>query len=97
MEEIKRVLLTKRRILVLVLLVLYCAYFFCKPMFSENAFDQKEGLKPYLETYREVSFSTIQRELNKITNDGQDYWALDMHGHTLLRQVEYLKIGRAHV
>jgi len=90
LEEIKRVLLTKRRILVLVLLVLYCAFFFCKPMFSENAFDQKEGLKPYLEAYREVPFSKIQQELNKITNNGQDYWALDMHGHTLLRQVEYL-------
>lgn len=91
MEEMKRVLLTRRRVLILVILLLYCAFHFCKPMFGDNAFEQRDGLKPYLETYRDVSLSKIQRELNEITKNGEDYWALDISGHTLLQQVEYLQ------
>ncbi len=90
MEEIKRVLFTRRRILVLLLLLGYCIFHFCKPMLGDNAFAQKEGLKPYLETYRETPLERINRELNKITNNNEDYWALDMYGHMLQQQVEYL-------
>ena len=90
MQEIRRVLLTRRRLLVLLILVLYCLFHFCKPMLSENAFEQRDGLAPYLENYRETPLIRIQSELNRITNNGQDYMALDRHGHTLLQQVEYL-------
>ena len=90
MEEIKRVLLTRRRLLVLALLVLYCVFHFFKPLLSDNAFEQRDGLQPYLENYRDVPLVNIQRQLNKITKDGQDYWALDRYGHLLGNQVEYL-------
>ena len=90
MEEIKRVLLTKRRVLIWLLLVGYCLFFFGKPLLSENAFDTRDGWAPYLETYRDVELKKIQSNLNKITKNGEDYFALDLYGRMLQNQVNYL-------
>lgn len=90
MEEIKRVLLTKRRVLIWLLLVGYCLFFFGKPLLSENAFDTRDGWAPYLETYRDVELKKIQSNLNKITKNGEDYFALDLYGRLLQNQVNYL-------
>lgn len=90
MEEIKRVLLTKRRVLIWLLLVGYCLFFFGKPLLSENAFDTRDGWAPYLETYRDVELKKIQSNLNKITKNGEDYFALDLYGRMLQTQVNYL-------
>ena len=91
MEEIKRVLFTRRRILVLLLLLGYCIFFFCKPMLSGNAFDFRDGWAPYLENYRdEEDLAKINRQLNRITNNGEDYQALDMYGHMFQNQLQYL-------
>lgn len=90
MEEIKRVLLTKRRVLILLLLVGYCLFFFGRPLFSEKAFDTRDGWAPYLETYRDVELKKIQSDINKITKNGEDYSALDVYGRMLQNQVNYL-------
>lgn len=90
MEEIKRVLLTKRRVLILLLLVGYCLFFFGKPLLTEHAFEVRDGWAPYLETYRDVELKKIQSNLNKITKNGEDFFALDMYGRMLQTQVNYL-------
>ncbi len=90
MEEIRRVLLTKRRVLIWLLLVGYCLFLFGRPLFSERAFDTRDGWAPYLETYRDVELKKIQSNLNKITKNGEDFFALDIYGRMLQNQVNYL-------
>ena len=90
MEEIKRVLFTKRRVLILLMLVLYCVFYFGKPLLSENAFDTRDGWASYLETYRDVELKKVNSSLNKITKNGEDYLALDLYGRLFQNQVNYL-------
>ena len=54
MEELKRVFLTRRRVLIWLLLVGYCLFFFGKPLLAEGAFETREGWAVYLENYRDV-------------------------------------------
>ena len=90
MQEIKRVLLSKRRVLIFLILVGYCLFFFGKPLLSGNAFATRDGWMPYLETYREAELKKIKSNLNKITKNGEDYFALDTYGHLFQNQVNYL-------
>ena len=51
----------------------------------------RDGWAPYLENYREEEdLSKINRQLNRITNNGEDYFALDTYGHMFQNQLEYL-------
>lgn len=90
MEEIKRVLFTRRRVLILVILVLYSIFHFCKPLLNDNAFDTRDGWASYLENYRGVPLEDIKSDLNTITKGGKDYMALDVYGRMFQNQVDYL-------
>lgn len=90
MEEIKRVLLTKRRVFLFLLLVGYCLFFFGKPLLSEYAFDARDGWATYLDGYRDTELPEIQNSLNGITKNGTDYMALDLYGRLFFNQVNYL-------
>ena len=90
MEEINRVLFSRKRAVIWLLLVGYCLCFLGKPLLSDNAFDTRDGWAPYLETYRDVELKKIQSNLNKITQNGEDYFALDTYGRMLQKQVNYL-------
>ena len=90
MEEIKRVLFTKRRLLILLVLVLFCIYDTFSPLMDDDPFRYKDGWKPYLETYRDTPFSEIKADLNKITKGGTDFFALDTYGRMFQTQIDYL-------
>ena len=90
MEEIKRVLFTKRRLLILLVLVLFCIYDTFSPLMDDDPFRYKDGWKPYLETYQDTPFTEIKAELNKITKGGTDFFALDTYGRMFQTQIDYL-------
>lgn len=90
MEELKRVFLTRRRVFVWLLLVGYCLFFFGKPLLTDGVFDTREGWAPYLENYRGMEPEKVLIQLDKITDDGQNMLALDMHGRLFYNQVRYL-------
>lgn len=90
MEELKRVILTRRRVLIWLLLVGYCLFFFGKPLLTDSAFVARDGWAPYLETYRDMEPEQVQATLKKITNNGEDIFALDTYGRLFQNQVNYL-------
>ena len=53
MQEIRRVLFSKRRVLLLIILFLYSVITFFKPLMNENAFWIKDDMEPYVEKYKD--------------------------------------------
>lgn len=90
MEEIRRVLFTRRRVFIWLLLVGYCLFSFGRPLLYDGAYAVREGWEPYLERYRDVEPSWVGGDLDRLTDNGQDPGALDMYGRMLQNQVRYL-------
>lgn len=90
MEEIKRVLFTKRRILLLVILVLYSAIQCCRPMFNDYMQQERKGLDVFLEDYQGMTIEEIKQELDSLTNNGSTPSKLGMAGFSFYDQVKHI-------
>lgn len=90
MEEIKRILLTRKRVLIFLMLLVYCIFYFGKPMLADNAFEVRDSLAPYLEAYRDMPLKDVNYNLKQITKDGTDYSSLDIGGKLITMQVQNL-------
>lgn len=90
MQEIRRVLFTKRRVLLLIILVLYSVFTFFKPLMNENAFWIKDEMEPYVEKYKDVPLQEAYDELYAMTDYGANYMGLERGGRLLMGKLEYL-------
>lgn len=87
MTEIKRVLLSPRRLLVLLLLLLLCAYQSAQPDRWQMARETRANQEALLETYGSISLDEALDELNLLTNNGAQ---LTRQYSSFYNQVTYL-------
>lgn len=91
MEEIKRVVFTKKRVLLLVILVLYSTVLFLKPLMYGFDQTQREEFDVYMDTYRDMSIQEIKKELDSLLASGTSLMDLGYGGMEFYWQLEHIE------
>ncbi len=91
MEEMKRVLFTKWRVLLLVVLVLFSTIQFCKPLMYGYDQTEKKEIDAYLSTYGNMPLDDVKTALDRLTSFGNDMAAIGYVGAEFWRQLEYIQ------
>ena len=90
MEEIRRILFGRRRVLLLLILVLYSAIQFCKPLQYGLVQSDRAEVDRYLAAYGDLPIEEAKTQLDKLTGFGNDTGKLGFIGSEMYRQVAYV-------
>ncbi len=93
MEEIKRVLLARRRILVLVILLVFSVYQFFGDNDPTRVSDLRQGIETYLADYADAPMEEIISDIEALTHkDGNvDFRVVGVAGSEFYRQAQYIQ------